>query len=209
MFAAAICFTLSSCAGYRGGWESIPYIGSQPPTPSVSRTNYERGERQKLALPGLSLSVMLNNQSIDSDTQVYAYVVPVPGYSVDTPSDAPKKAQVTLFIKPGEEGFVFRPLLTTLSVGGRSASGLGGYTTKQLLRFEGGKAVWDDPKRIADEFPLSSGKFYALYVEFPLPAPSPQAPDVSLDLSKALQAPGQPAIPLIRFLPVRWGNWYG
>jgi hypothetical protein len=147
--------------------------------------------------------------SIDSDTQVFAYVVPVPGYSVDTPSDAPKRAQATLFIQPREEGFVFRPLLATLSVGGQSATGLGGYTTRQLLGFEGGKAVWEDPKRIADEFSLSSGKSYFLYIEFPLPAPSPQTPNVSLDLSRALQAPGQPTIPLIRFLPVRWGNWYG
>lgn len=209
VFAAAICFSLLSCAGYRGGWESIPYIGPPPPTPSVSRTGYEARKRLELALPGLTLSVRLNNTRIDSDIQVYAYVVPVPGYSVDTPSDAPKKAQATLFIEPREEGFVFQPLLATLSVGGQSASGLGGYTTRKLLGFEGGKVVWEEPKRIADEFPLSSGKLYIFDVEFPLPALSPQAPDVSLDLSRALQAPGQPTIPLIRFLPVRWGNWYG
>lgn len=204
-----MCFLLSSCAGYRGGWESIPYIGPPPPVPSVSRTGYEAGKRMELALPGLILSVRLNNSTIDSDIQVYAYVIPVPGYSVDTPSDEPKKAQVTLFIQPKEEGFVFRPLLATLSVRGQPASGLGGYTTRKLLGFEGGKVTWEEPKRIADELPLNSGKFYSFFVEFPLPAPSPQAPDVSLDLSKALQAPGQPTIPLIRFLPVRWGNWYG
>jgi hypothetical protein len=163
----------------------------------------------EIVLPGLILSVRLNNMTIDSDIQVYAYVIPVPGYSVDTPSDEPEKAQVTLFIEPQEEGFVFRPLLATLSVSGQSASGLGGYTTRKYLGFEGGKVNWEEPKRIADELPLSSGKFYSFFVEFPLPALSPQAPDVTLDLSKALQAPGQPPIPLIRFLPVRWGNWYG
>jgi hypothetical protein len=209
MFAVAICFTLSSCAGYRGGWESIPYIGSPPPTPSVSRTNYERGERMRVALPGLSLEVMLNNMSLDSDTLVYAYVIPVPAPSAGTPSDAPKKAKVTLFITPREEGYVFRPLLATLSVGGQTASALGGYTDAKFIGFKDGKAVHAAPQRVADESPLSSGKSYIYDVEFPLPVPSPQAPDVALDLSRALQAPGQPTIPLIRFLPVRWGNWYG
>jgi len=209
IFAAAIFFSLFSCAGYRGGWESIPYVGSPPPTPSVTRTNYERGERLKLALPGLSLSVLLNNQSLDSDTQIYAYVIPVPGPSAGKPSDTSKKAKVTLFITPREEGYVFRPLLATLSVGGQTTSALGGYTDAKFIGFKDGVAVHADPQRIADEAPLSTGKSYIFDVEFPLPVPSPQAPDVALDLSRALQAPGQPTIPLIRFLPVRWGNWYG
>lgn len=209
MFAAAICFSLSSCAGYRGGWESIPYIGTPPPIPSVTRTNYEAGKRQELALPGLSLSVRLNNPSLDSDTLVYAYVIPVPAPSVDTPSDAPKKAKVTLYITPRKDGYVFRPLLATLSAGGLTASALGGYTDAKFIGFKDRVAVHADPQRIADEAPLSNGRSYIFDVEFPLPVPSPQAPDVALDLSRALQAPGQPTIPLIRFLPVRWGNWYG
>ncbi len=209
MLAVAICFSLSSCAGYRGGWENIPYIGTPPPTPSVTRTNYEAGKRQELALPGLRLSVRLNNPSLDSDTLVYAYVIPVPAPSVGTPSDAPKKAKVTLFITPREEGYVFQPLLATLSVGGQTASALGEYTDARFIGFKDRVAVHADPQRIADESPLSTGKSYIFDVEFPLPAPSPQAPDVALDLPRALQAPGQPTIPLIRFLPVRWGNWYG
>jgi hypothetical protein len=209
MFAVAICFSLVSCAGYRGGWESIPYVGSPPPTPSVTRTNYERLERLKLALPGLSLAVSLNNPSLDSDTLVDAYVVPVPGPSVGTPPDAPKTAKVTLYITPGEEGYVFRPLLAPLSVGGQTASGLGGYPDAKFIGFKDGVAVHAAPQRIADEAPLSTGKSYIFDVEFPLPVPSPQAPDVVLDLSRALQAPGQPTVPVIRFLPVRWGNWYG
>lgn len=207
MLAAVICITLSSCAGYRGGWESIPYIGTPPPAPSVSRTSYEAGKRGELALPGLTLSVYLHNQSIDSDTQVYAYVIPVPGYSVDTPSGAPKKARVSLHITPRGEGFVLQPLLATLSVGNQSASGLGGYYPGEFIGFKAPK-MYAEPKRIPDEFPLSSGKLYILHLEFPLAAP-PEAPDITLDLSKALHAPGQPTIPVIRFLPVRWGNWYG
>jgi hypothetical protein len=207
MLTAVICITLSSCAGYRGGWESIPYIGTTPPAPSVSRTSYEAGKRRELALPGLTLSVYLHNQSIDSDTQVYAYVIPVPGYSVDSPSGASKKARVSLHITPRGEGFVLQPLLAKLSVGNQSASGLGGYYPGELIGFKEPK-MYAEPKRIPDEFPLSSGKLYILHLEFPLAAPT-GAPDITLDLSKALQAPGQPTIPVIRFLPVRWGNWYG
>jgi hypothetical protein len=209
MVAVAICFALSACAGYRGGWESIPYIGAPPPTPSVSRTNYERGERLKLAIPGLALSVMLHNSSLDSDTLVYAYVVPVPGPLAGASSDAPKTATATLFITPREEGYVFRPLFVTLSVGGQTVSALGAYTNAKFIGYKDGKAVHSVPQRIADEFPLRVGTSYIFDLEFPSPAPSAQAPDVALDLSKGLHAPGQPTIPLIRFLPVRWGNWYG
>ena len=152
---------------------------------------------------------MLNNPSLDSDTLVYAYVIPVPAPSAGAPSDAPKKATVTLFITPREEGYVFRPLLATLSAGGQTASALEGRTNAKFIGFKDKVAVHAEPQRIADEVSLNNRESYIFVVEFPLPVPSPQAPDVALDLSRALQAPGQPTIPLIRFLPVRWGNWYG
>jgi len=41
-----------------------------------------------------------------------------------------------------------------------------------------------------------------------VPVPPPESPDIALDLSRALQAPGTPAIPEIRFLPVRWREGY-
>lgn len=208
LVAVAMGLVLSSCAGYRGGWESIPYIGTPPAAPPVTRTSHEAGQRSELRLPGLTLSVNLNNQSIESDTQVYAYVVPVPGYSADTGSGSPQNARVYLYIEPHDEGFVFRPLLATLSVGGRPVAALGGFRTGEFLGFKH-PGMYGEPKRTADELPLSSGKSDRLFLEFPVAAPSPQARDVVLDLSRALQAPGRTPIAPIRFLPVRWGAWYG
>lgn len=208
LVAVAMALALSACAGYRGGWESIPYVGTSPAVPPATRTSYEAGQRSELRLPGLTLSVTLNNQSIDSDTQVHAYVVPVPGYSVDTPSESPKRARVYLYFEPHQEGFVFRPLLATLSVGGRPVSALGGFRTGEFLGFKH-PGMYGEPTRTADELTLSSGKGDRLFLEFPVATPSPQARDVVLDLSRALQAPGRAPIAPIRFLPVRWGAWYG
>ncbi len=203
---AATCLSLSSCAGFRGGWESIPYIGNPPPTPSVSRTSFEAGKRSELLLPGLKVRIDLNNRIQDNHYQVYG-VVPVPKDSSESRASLVKPERISLRLEVREEGFVFRSHLAVLGVAGKTASAVAGYERGKydLSGYKGG--FWEEPKPIAEEYILSPGIYY-LFVEFPLPVPVPQTPDITLDLSKALQAPGKPPIPLIRFLPVRWEEGY-
>jgi hypothetical protein len=51
-------------------------------------------------------------------------------------------------------------------------------------------------------------KAYQLTLEFPIERVSPEGAAISLDLSDALRNNAQPAIPLIRFHPVRWKEGY-
>ena len=198
---------LSSCAGYRGGWESIPYTGNPPPTPSVSRTSYEAGKRSELLFPGLKIRIDLNNQILDNRYEIYGVVPVSKSPSAGFRNSLVKPERIWLHFEVREEGFVFRPLLVVLGGAGQSASALAGYERGKydLSGYQGG--FWKEPKPIAAEYPLSAGNYY-LAVDFPLPVPGPQTSDITLDLSKALTAPGKPSIPLIRFLPVRWEEGY-
>ena len=83
MRATAIWLTLlacmqTGCAGFRGGWESVAYIGDAPPSPIEPATSaYERNQRPPLSLPGMSLRVSIDNRVRDYDTQVWFFAVPV------------------------------------------------------------------------------------------------------------------------------------
>ena len=210
--ATVACLSLLSCAGFRGGWESFPFIGEPPPTPPEYRTPFEAQKRSELELPGLTLGVSINNQLRTSDTRVFFYAIPLSADSseVQTQEVDSGNARVLLRIAVREKGFVFRPRLAALSSAGSSASGLAGFEfgmwDQEGNRVRSG-GTWAY-RRVADEYDLSVGKTYNLSVEFPLPVPPPESPDIALDLSKALQAPGKPAVPLIRFLPVRWKEGY-
>ncbi len=201
-----VCLLLSSCAGFRGGWESMPYIGNPPRTPSVYRTSYEAGERSELSLPGLKVRIDLNNRIRDSHYQVYG-VAPVPKDSSEIRASLIKAERISLRLEVREEGFVFRPRLAVLGATDKTASAIAGYERGRydLSGYKGG--FLKEPIPIAEEYILSPGIYY-LFVEFPLPVPAPQTADITLDLSKALQAPGKPPIPLIRFLSVRWEEGY-
>lgn len=203
---AATCLSLLSCAGFRGGWENIPYIDNPPRTPSVYRTPYEAGERSELLLPGLKVRIDLNNRIRDSHYQVYG-VVPVPKDSSEIRASLIKPERISLRLEVREQGFVFRSHLAVLGVGAKSVLAVAGYERGRydLSGYQGD--FWKELKPIAEEYTLSPGIYY-LFVDFPLPVPVPQTPDITLDLSKALQAPGKPPIPLIRFLPVRWEEGY-
>jgi hypothetical protein len=207
------CLSLVACAGYRGGWESLPYVGEAPPPPPRYRTPFEAQKRSELALPGLTLGVSLDNQLQSYDTEVYLYVVPasVDLRDVRAVHAQPGTTRVRLRVYPSHTRFVFRPQLATLRVGGTKVQGVAG--------FEFGP--WDEAgnpattggqwayRRVPDEYALSvPGETYYLSIEFPLPAPPPESPDIALDLSRALEAPDTPAIPEIRFLPVRWREGY-
>lgn len=184
---------LAGCAGYRGGWESAPYIGDAPPA-----------EAQELALPGLKLHVELDNRLRTYDTQVYLFALPlsVDPRQVYTQNHRPGKTRVFVTVTPEHGGFVFEPTKARLSIGERHFAGAEG--------FEFGK--WDGKwahRPLGAHLTLENGgRRYLLSIDFDTPAPSPESRDIVLDLSHALKSKAHPALPLIRFAPVRWKEGY-
>ncbi|MBP6901949.1 MAG: hypothetical protein KBC73_17770 [Burkholderiaceae bacterium] len=203
---------LAACAGYRGGWESVAYVGGAPSTAIVERRPLPAGPRPDLGLPGLRLAVDLNNRLQDHDTQFMLVAVPVKLDFIDRqrPPADPGSTWVTLKVTPLDEGFVFEPKRARLALDqawtmAREGHEFGRREAPGQPAPQGGDDRWH---AIGDGVALADGHTYHLGLVFPVPTPSPRRPDIQLDLSQALRSPRQAALPLIRFLPTPWREGY-
>jgi hypothetical protein len=196
---------LAACAGFRGGWESVAYLGEQPPATPSANAPFE--------LPGLSLRVTLHNRLRTSDTQVMLFVVPV---SIDprrVPSQGPEPGRTRLYLNatPTVAGWLFRSAGAVLSFDGKrfvsDAGWMFGQWDEQGRRVERGGRY--DHKRVDDSLRLDGiGHLHLLSIDFPTPPPDPQRRDIVLDLGPTLRAEALPAVPTIRFQPARWDEGY-
>lgn len=120
---------LWACAGFRGGWESVPYVGEVPPAFPEVETAYEAQRRMELTFPGLTLGVGLGNRLRTYDTQVYLFVLPlsVDPRRVPTPGVAPDTTRVSLRVTPEVAGYQFDPQRARLTVDGRTVVGRTGF----------------------------------------------------------------------------------
>ena len=214
LIALAFGVLLQACAGYRGGWESVPYVGDVPPAllPEAS-TPHESYKRSELQFPGLTLGLGINNQVRTYDTQVYLFVVPlgVDPRNVPTQRVDAGMTRINLRIKVQDARWVLRPGLARFRVAGKTVAAKAafewgrwdaqGHRVKTggewRYRATGDEASLDEPDRT-----------YLLVLDFPVDAPSPESRELSLDLSEALVGAGRPPLPLIRFIPARWKEGY-
>lgn len=210
---ASVALNLSGCAGFRGGWDSVAYIGDRPPA-EYAEVRADRAARPPvLRLPGVDLAVSIDNRLRTYDTQVYLFALPlsVDPRNVYSKNVEPGKTRVFVTVTPSEPGFVFRPGAAVLHVEGRRFTGVEGFefgmwTSDWERVTEGG--IWDH-RPVGEEFRLlEPGRKYLLSVDFDTLVPSPESAAIALDLGRALASPHSPAIPLIRFAPVRWKEGY-
>lgn len=210
--ATILSLFLAGCAGFQGGWESVPYVGDAPPQLPEAKTPYDSRERGKLSLPALTLAVSINNQVRTYDTKVYALVpLSVDPRTVPTREIQPGRTRVTLQVSGMTADFVFHPRLAKLTAGDRVVEGVDGFEFGMWdsagQRVSSGGRYDDRPT--GDRLALQDRtRAYLLSIDFPLDPPSPESNDISLDLSRALVAPNVPALPLIRFTPGRWKHGY-
>lgn len=209
----ALGLLIVGCAGFKGGWESVPYVGDSPPQLADAQSPHESRERSRLRLDGLTLAVNVDNQVRTYDTQVYGYGVPlsVDPRTVRTQPGESGRTRVRIEVSGMRGDFVFHPRLATLTVGGKVIHGIAGYefgmwsASGQRVP-SGGR--WEH-RPTGERLVLQDrSRAYLLSIDFPLEPPSPESRIISLDLSKALTAPGVPQIPIIRFAPGRWKHCY-
>jgi hypothetical protein len=163
----------------------------------------------------LKLHVSIDNRLQTYDTQIF-FGLPL---SVDPRNMYPKnhqpgKTRVFVNVTPETGGFVFRPLLASLVVGGERYQAMRGFEfgmwdAERQQTDTGGK--WEH-RDVGPGVSLTQPrKRYLLSLEFDISVPSPKSNDISLDLSRALQdlgSVGDSPLPLIRFAPVKWEEGY-
>ena len=121
----ALCTTATGCAGFRGGWDSAAYLdGKAAPV----RDSESPSEASELSFPGLKLHVSIDNRLQTYDTQIF-FGLPL---SVDPRNAYPKnhrqgKTRVFVNVTPQTGGFVFRPLLASLVIGGKQYPAARGF----------------------------------------------------------------------------------
>lgn len=202
---------LQACAGYRGGWDSVAYLGENPP-PDLAQSYAQRHDPPKLYPPGIELQVSIDNRLRTRDTQVILFAVPmsIDPRKVYTKNIEPDKTRVFVTVTPESDDFVFQPGSAVLRIGQARFNGVAGYEFGQWdsrgQRVESG-GNWDH-RPVGNRFRLAStGRRYLLSIVFDTPVPSPQS-EIMLDLSKALASGTYPQLPVIRFTPVRWEEGY-
>jgi hypothetical protein len=202
-----IFLSVASCAGFRSGFESIPYVGDMEPAPTTPAT-------KEIQLPGVKLDISLNNTIRTSDVQV-VLLVPM---SVD-PRNKPSfgktgRLTVNLKIIPTDSDFVFDPSGAKATVDGHAFNPI----IVRLIDWKKWQdcfnsaacdikdsTFWSDA--IDKEIALTKDKNYELYLIFDCPVPTPER-DIRLDIGRALLNPRFPDIPTIRFMKVRWRQGY-
>lgn len=213
VFAALTLGTFAAgCAGYRGGWASVPYTGDRAPHPTDLPESARLFDLEEVKVPGTRLRVSLNNRLRTYDYQVWFAAVPVSGDPRDVLlGDQDGKTRVYLSVTPQTAGFVFRGLAAKLEIDGRvhapiAARRFGQFDAAGNVVERGGKWQYVE---LASEFALTQpGTIYGLSLVFDVPVPAAETAKISIDLSEALRDPALPPIPLIRFQPVRWREGY-
>lgn len=207
-----LLLSLAGCAGYRGGWESLAYLGDTPPD-TTGLAELPEFRRPPLEVPGLELAVTIDNQLRTYDSHVYLFVLPLyfSPREVYRNNQVPGRTRVHIAVTPRAPGFVFRPELAVLGFAGKRFAGSAGFEfaqrdTQGTPLAQDGR--WEHRSRPSGFVLGEVGRRYLLSIDFATPVPSPQWRDITVDLSQALSAPNQPPLPLIRFIPLRWKQGY-
>ena len=214
---------LSGCGGFRGGVESVPYVGGIEP--QQSSTNH--AWPHEITLPGLSLHLSLNNRVRTYQYEVMLYIIPTYLNFWDEFQDRDAESlELTVQIIAHGSAVTIDPRQLTMTVDGKEF-----YPT----------AVWvnnlDRERQVIDTYvrarhqaspeqppPLPRSaqwrdavtapaqvnpeeKSPRFIVTFPIPLPSPES-TLSLDLNPSIIAPMPAHIPLIRFKSLHWSGGY-
>lgn len=213
LMVTTLCAAAAGCAGFRGGWESIPYIGDKPPAAIPEpETAQQVIQMSELNLPGVKLNVKIDNRLRTYDTQVYLFALPlvIDPRNVYTQNHNPGKTRVFVTTTAASNGFVFRPSLAVLEIADKRYTAVRGFRFGQW-NAEGHLVEKDgkyEHREVGAEFSLSATRTHYLSLEFDVPVPSPESRDIRLDLSGALRDPALPPLPAIRFTPMRWKEGY-
>ncbi|WP_455377213.1 hypothetical protein [Petrachloros mirabilis] len=219
----AMLFLLSGCGGFRGGIESVPYVGENPPEETDSRSTWFH----EINLPGITLSLSLNNKLRTYQYELMLFFIPTYlnfwNEFQDRDAETPELSfyliahELDLKLDPWRlvitvDGKEFRPTGVWVNNNERERQVLDAYI-KARRQSPGDRpppiprsSEWRDAVTIP--VMMKPGETSPRFIiTFPIPLPSPERA-LSLDLTGALEAPMISERPVIRFKPTRWSEGY-
>ncbi|AYF87784.1 hypothetical protein D6Z43_11710 [Pseudomonas sp. DY-1] len=195
-----VCLLLTGCAGFRSGVESAAFVEDQA-----------ADERGRIQLTDVALTLDLHNQIQQNDFQVILFVVPVMYDPIDKPRyDEKDGIRLLLEIQPATADFHFRPEHVVLRVDGRvlEPAAVSLIMVRDVGQFplDGLQAINQSPAGLDYRLAVPQ-RSWQFILKFAGPVPKPSS-DIQLDFSRALERPGKPPLPTIRFRSRPWSQGY-
>lgn len=218
-----ILLLLSGCGGFRGGIESIPYVGEAVPQAESSRPSWARA----IAFPEFTLSLSLNNAVRTYQYEVMLYIIPTYfNFADEFRNRESDSLELTLQLAARDLPVTFDPRQLLLTVDGREVRPSGVWVNnleKERRTFDAyvkarHQAPTDQPpllpratawrEAVSDSVTVRTGeKSPRLIVTFPLPLVSPEK-QLILDIGPAIVGSIAGSLPLIHFQSMRWSEGY-
>jgi len=206
-----LCLSLTACAGFRAGVESIAYIGSPDDLPTKPGPSFQ--SRHNLDWNDVQLSVELNNKLQTRDHTVMLFVVPTTIDPFDKFIGAKDTNKLVAYVEMRSMNpkLSFDPAKVSFLINGQP------HAPVKVSEH----ARWGDDGRVNNltgkwgyrevtgarslQDPLHN---YSFRIEFDLDRPSPREENFQLDLSQALRSPGGEPGPVVKFKAVPWKQGY-
>lgn len=214
---------LAGCGGFRGGIQSVPYVGEPPTQGQPAHPTWPH----TLVLPGVTVELSFNNALRTYQYEVMLFVIPTYLNFWDEFRNREAEAlELTLQLEARDAAMVVDLRQLVLMVDGQEVRPNGVWVNNPererrviedfvKARREAPKnqppetpraAEWRDT--ITDPLPIASGERSPRFIViFPLPLLSPEK-DILLNMGPAIVEPRNLELPLIRFRSTPWSDAY-
>jgi len=212
---------LSGCGGFRGGIESVPYVGDIKPQQTSTHQPHE------ITLPGLTFHLSLNNTVRTYQYEVMLFIIPIYlNFWDEFQHRDAESLELTLQITAHDSDVTIDPRQLVLTVDGKEFSTSAVWVNnlereRQVIdayvkaRFQSQtnhppsvprSSEWRDA--VTTSVTLLPGEQSPRFiVQFPVPLPSPTSM-LSLEINQALINFSHSPLPVIQFKSLPWAEGY-
>jgi hypothetical protein len=214
---------LSGCGGFRGGIESVPYVGSVEPQQNSPTHSWSH----EIRLPDLTLHLSLNNTVRTYQYDVMLYVIPTYlNFSNEFQHHDAENFEIALQAVAHDSAITIDPRKLILTVDDKKFRPASAWVNNMERERQVIDASIKARRQTAPDTPpqpphssewrdaitapvtIHPGeKSSRLILKFPIPPPSPER-TLSLNLGQAIGESIPPDKSLIRYKPMRWSEGY-
>jgi hypothetical protein len=218
-----VLLLLSGCGGFRGGIESVPYVGGVEPQQNSPTHSWPH----EIRLPGLTLHLSLNNTVRTYQYEVMLYVIPTYlNLSNEFQHHDAENFEIALQATAHDSAITIDPRQLVLTMDDKEFYPVAVWVNNMERERQVIDAYLKARHQTAPDTPpqpprssewrdaitapvtiLPGEKSSRFIVMFPVPTPSPER-TLSLNLGPAIGESMPPDKSHIRFKPMRWSEGY-